>query len=71
MKDAAVVDSSVWIELLGKGKLAKKCAAALQSHKVAGVPALVTYKVCRKVQSKQSAEQAPFNGGDAQAIRYS
>ena len=58
MKDEAIVDSSVWIELLGKGALAKKCAAALQSHKVAGVPAMVTYEVCRKVQSKLSAEQA-------------
>ena len=58
MKDLAVVDSSVWIELLGKGKLAKKCAAALRPHKVAGVPALVVYEVCRKVQSKLSAEHA-------------
>jgi predicted nucleic acid-binding protein len=58
MKDLAVVDSSVWIELLGKGKLAKKCAAALQPRKVVGVPALVVYEVCRKVQSKISAEQA-------------
>jgi len=58
MKDMAVVDSSVWIELLGKGALAKKCAAALQRHIIVGVPALIVYEVCRKVQKKISAEQA-------------
>ena len=53
-----VLDSSVWIEILNGGKLAKECTRILKSAKTIYVPTLVLFEVYKKVTSLRSEDQA-------------
>lgn len=53
-----LLDSSVWIELLGSGPLAKSCQAELDSAKRILVPTVVLFEVYRKIASTVSEDQA-------------
>lgn len=55
---ATVLDSSVWIEILGGGPLAKACEKELQASTSVLVPTLVLFEVYRKVLSLVSEDQA-------------
>jgi len=53
----AIFDSSVWIEILGSGPLAKFCQKELHLHGKVIVPSLVLYEVYRKVATQISEDQ--------------
>jgi predicted nucleic acid-binding protein len=53
-----VVDSSVWIEILNKGELAKDCMRELKSASQIYVPTLVIYEVYKKIVSVLSEDQS-------------
>lgn len=52
-----VVDSSVWLEILGNGPLATKCDRAVQQGPIR-VPSLVLFEIYKKLKSKLSEEIA-------------
>ncbi len=52
-----VVDSSVWIEILRDGPLAKKCNAAIHRQSIR-VPTLVLHEVYKKLRQKISEDVA-------------
>lgn len=58
MKTRVLLDSSVWIEWLSRGKRLAQCQKYMDKHAVVGVPALVVFEVCRKVSSKVSEDEA-------------
>lgn len=49
MKPRILLDSSVWIEWLTRGKRLQACQRYMDKSHVVGVPALVIFEVCRKV----------------------
>ena len=55
---ALVVDSSVWVEILNRGILAKSCGKELHSARQIYVPTLVIFEVYRKIASSVSEDQA-------------
>jgi len=55
---AVVLDSSVWIEILGSGPLSKKCETELQSSSKIIVPTVVLFEVYRKIASNHSEDLA-------------
>lgn len=58
MKTPVLLDSSVWIEWLTRGKRLTQCQKYMDKHTVVGVPALVVFEVCRKVSAKVSEDEA-------------
>ena len=55
---AVVLDSSVWIEILGSGPLSKICEKERVGASLVIVPTLVFYEVYRKICSMLSEDQA-------------
>ena len=53
-----LLDSSVWIEILGSGPLSKSCLKELKSAELVVVPTLVIYEVYRKITQSASDDQA-------------
>lgn len=51
MKPEALLDSSVWIELLNKGRLGGVCEKLLSTHQITAVPTIVIFEVYRKIKS--------------------
>ncbi|MGK5085012.1 type II toxin-antitoxin system VapC family toxin [Bdellovibrionota bacterium FG-1] len=58
MSSSLVLDSSVWIEILNKGPLAKDCLRALKGAHAIYVPTLVLFEVYKKLASSRSEDQA-------------
>lgn len=56
MKNTAVVDSSVWLEILGCGEMETQCKEGLKKFNELCVPTTVMFEVYRKI-SKQLGEQ--------------
>ena len=54
----AVLDSSVWIEILSSGPALKSCKKALNLYPRILVPTLVIFEVYRKIASSTSEDQA-------------
>ena len=50
------LDSSVWVEILGSGRLVAACTAALDSATEVLVPTLVVYEVYRKLLAASGSE---------------
>src|SRR6185369_3975818 len=48
-RSAATLDSSVWIEILGGGRLAEPCIEVLESAAEIVVPTVVLFEVYRKI----------------------
>lgn len=55
---AVVLDSSVWIDLLGNGASVKACQRELNAANLVIVPTLVLYEVYRKIASSTSEDRA-------------
>lgn len=55
---SVVLDSSVWIEILGYGGLAKACTQALKGAEKVCVPTLVLFEVYKKIASSRSEDVA-------------
>jgi toxin FitB len=55
-RSAVTLDSSVWIEILGSGRLVGPCAAALRDAGEVMVPTVVIYEVYRKVLAATGSE---------------
>lgn len=53
-----VLDSSVWIEILNNGALAKNCLKELKCASHVCVPTLVIFEVYKKIASSRSEDQA-------------
>ena len=58
MKPRVLLDSSVWIEWLTKGKRLSACQKYMDKSQVVGVPSIIVFEVCRKVQLKVSEDEA-------------
>ena len=58
MKSAVLLDSSVWVEILGGGPLAARCEAELAAAAHVLVPTVVLFEVYRKVCRATSEEEA-------------
>ena len=58
MKSRVLLDSSVWIEWLTKGKRLSACQKYMDKSLIIGVPSIVVFEVCRKVQMKVSEDEA-------------
>ncbi len=58
MKPRALFDSSVWIEWLTKGKRLSACQKYMVKSQNVGVPAVIVFEVCRKVQLRVSEDEA-------------
>lgn len=57
-KEAIVLDSSAWIEILGQGPLAKACRKELDAAERVVVPTVVLFEVYRKILVTVSEDQA-------------
>jgi toxin FitB len=53
-----VLDSSIWVEILNRGPLAKMCTKELNNARQVYVPTLVIFEVYRKIASATSEDQA-------------
>lgn len=58
MSSCAVLDSSVWIEILNQGPLVNECTQALKSSDRIIVPTLVLFEVYKKITASRSEDQA-------------
>ena len=58
MKPRVLLDSSVWIEWLTRGKRLASCQKYMDKSHNVGVPALVIYEVCRKITANVSDDEA-------------
>ncbi len=58
MKPRILLDSSVWIEWLSRGKRLTTCQRYMDKCLIVGVPSLIIFEVCRKVTSKVSDDEA-------------
>lgn len=56
VRGAVTLDSSVWIELLGAGKLQAACTEALERASEVMVPTVVIFEVYRKILSATGSE---------------
>lgn len=52
-----ILDSSVWIEILGSGPLSEVCLKELKSASEVLVPTLILFEVYRKISSATSEDQ--------------
>lgn len=55
---AIVLDSSVWIEILGEGPLFKQCTKELKTATTVFVPTLVFFEVYRKITTSTTEDRA-------------
>lgn len=58
MSTVAVVDSSVWVEILSVGARAKACARELENFGRLVVPTVVLFEVYKKLALSSSEDQA-------------
>jgi len=58
MTSNVLLDSSVWIEWLTRGKRLSSCQKYMDKYKNVGVPSIVVFEVCRKVAAKVSEDEA-------------
>ncbi|MCX6106174.1 MAG: type II toxin-antitoxin system VapC family toxin [Proteobacteria bacterium] len=58
MKNRVLLDSSVWIEWLTRGKRLTSCQRYMDKSHIVGVPSLVIFEVCRKVTTKVSEDES-------------
>lgn len=57
-QNSAVLDSSVWIELINQGPLASKCEAIYKKHTPLFLPSIIIYEVYKKLLQSLSEDQA-------------
>ena len=57
-KGAIVLDSSIWIEIFGGGRLAKACERERKNATEVHVPALILFEVYRKITVSVSEDRA-------------
>ena len=58
MKNRVLLDSSVWIEWLTRGKRLTSCQRYMDKCHIVGVPSLVIFEVCRKVTTRVSEDES-------------
>ena len=58
MKSRVLLDSSVWIEWLTRGKRLASCQRYMDKSHIVGVPSLVIFEVCRKVTTRVSDDES-------------
>jgi toxin FitB len=54
----AVVDSSVWLEILIGGPLARQCQSILSAYQIQAVPTVVIFEVYRRIAKSLGEDRA-------------